>query len=149
MRVGRRHVLAGAAALAAAPRALVAAAPVAADPAVTAALRPVFGDRVALLALVTLVVPEVAENAASVQVTVGFAGPEPPKRLVLVAPGNPNPLAAEYRFGPRAARPEVTTRLRLAGSQSIVAGAEMADGTLWAASAAVAVTAGACVDVPE
>jgi len=89
-----------------------------------------------------------------VQVTVGIEGGgieggAVPRRIVLVAPGNPHPLATEIRFGPRAAKGEATLRLRLARSQTVVAGAELADGSLWAATADITVTSGACAETFE
>jgi sulfur-oxidizing protein SoxY len=150
--VDRRSVLTGAAALAAAGT--LGARPVRAQTAsagtvMAAALRPMFGDRPIKPGKVVLKLPVVAENGSSVQVSVGMDGPELPKRIVLMAPANPQPLATEIRFGPRAARADVTTRLRLARSQTIVAAAEMRDGSIWAASAEVTITSGACIELGE
>ena len=149
-RVNRRSVLTTAAALAAVGVAGVRSARAQVQPvSVAAVLRPVFGDKPVKPGKVVLKLPVVAENGSSVQVSVGMDGPEVPKRIVLMAPANPQPLATEIRFGPRAARADVTTRLRLARSQTIVAAAEMADGSLWAASADVTITSGACIELGE
>ena len=150
--VDRRSLLAAAAALTAAGALspAVALAQTASNATVMAvALRPVFGDKPIKPGKVQLKVPVVAENGSSVQVSVGMDGPEMPKRMVMVATANPQPLATEIRFGPRAARAEVTTRLRLARSQTIVAVAEMPDGTVWATSADVTITSGACIELGE
>jgi len=112
-------------------------------------LRPVFGDRPIGTGRVVLKLPVVAENGSSVQVGLGLEGTELPRRMVLMAPANPQPLAAEIRYGPRAARADVITRLRLARSQVIVAAAEMADGRIYATSAEVVITSGACVELGE
>ena len=51
--------------------------------------------------------------------------------------------AAEHRqflFGPQAGRAQVSTRIRLADSQKIVAIARLSDGTFWSASVDVVVT---------
>lgn len=150
--IARRDVLAGAAALTASalvpPQALAQGAAQAAN-AAAAALREAFGGRPVQLGKVRLAVPVLAENGNSVQMTVGIEGGAVPKRIVLVAPGNPHPAAAEIRFGPRSASGEATLRLRLARSQTVVAGAELADGTLWAATAEVTVTSGACAETFE
>ncbi len=154
--IRRREVLVGAAALAAACRGLVS--PVAAQSASQAAaaeaakaeiLRALFGDRVPVPGNVQLKIPVIAENGGSVQVAVA-ADPAPggamARRIVLIAPGNPHALAAEIRFGPRAARAEAVIRLRLGRSQTVLAVAELPDGSLRSASADITVTLGACAE---
>lgn len=157
--LGRREVLAGAAALAAACGGL--ASPAAAQSTSQAAeaekaraetLRALFGGRVPVPGKVRLQVPVIAENGNSVQIAVA-ADPAPggatARRIVLIAPGNPNPLAAEIRFGPRAARAEVAMRLRFGRSQTVLAVAELPDGSLRSASADITVTLGACAETFE
>jgi sulfur-oxidizing protein SoxY len=112
------------------------------------ALRAVFGERKINAGKVFLKVPTVAENANSVQIAAGIPN-ETPKRLVLIAPANPFPLIAELRFGPRAAAAEAAIRVRLARTQTVVAAAELKDGSVWAATADVTVTSGACVEAGE
>lgn len=137
--ITRRAMLTGAVALATGP-AFAQAAP---DP----TLRAVFGDRRSRPGKVALKAPPIAESGNSVPVTVAVdEAPARVKRLVVVAPGNPFPLAAEYRFGPRAAKAVIATRLRLARSQTVTAVAELDDGSLWSASAEVTVTLGTCVE---
>jgi sulfur-oxidizing protein SoxY len=148
--IDRRSVLTAAAALAAAGAAGARRAVAQVQPvSVAAVLRPVFGDKPIKPGRVQLKLPVVAENGSSVQVSLGMEGAELPKRMVLMAPANPQPLATEIRFGPRAVRAEVTTRLRLARSQVIVAAAEMADGSVYATSAEVTITSGACIELGE
>ena len=50
-------------------------------------------------------------------------------------------------LGPRAGRATVSTRIRLADSQKIIAIAEMSDGSFWSDEAEVVVTLAACVEV--
>ena len=50
-------------------------------------------------------------------------------------------------LGPRAGRASVATRVRLADSQTIVAIAQMSDGSFWSANANVVVTLAACLEV--
>ena len=64
-------------------------------------------------------------------------------RIALFADANPSPGVAVFAFG-RLATPAASTRIRLAGSQNVVAVAELADGTFRKAARAVAVTAGGC-----
>jgi sulfur-oxidizing protein SoxY len=59
---------------------------------------------------------------------------------------NPQANVASFRFGPRAGRAVVQTRIRLADTQSVTAIAEMSDGSFWSASAHVVVTLAACLE---
>ena len=63
-----------------------------------------------------------------------------------VAEKNPRPVVARFSFGPRAGRAGVATRIRLAGSQRVVAIAEMSDGSFWTDLAEVTVTLAACIE---
>jgi sulfur-oxidizing protein SoxY len=49
-------------------------------------------------------------------------------------------------LGPRSGRAKISTRFRLADTQTIVAIAELSDGTFWSASADVIVTLQACLE---
>ena len=89
---------------------------------------------------VELEVPEIADNGGAVPVRVAAEGA---RRIALFADGNPSPGVAVFAFG-RLATPAASTRIRLAGSQNVVAVAELADGTFRKAARAVAVTAGGC-----
>ena len=59
---------------------------------------------------------------------------------------NPQPDVASFHLGPRAGRATVSTRIRLADTQTVVAIAELSDGSFWSASAAVVVTLAACLE---
>jgi sulfur-oxidizing protein SoxY len=138
--VDRRSVLVGSAALLAAGPALAQA------PAVPI-FREVFGDRTAKAGKIAMQLSPIAENGNSVPISLTVdEAPGQVRRIVLLATGNPFPLAAEYRFGPRAAKPEISTRIRLARSQLVTAVAELADGSLWSTSVDITVTAGACAE---
>ncbi len=90
---------------------------------------------------VTLTAPEIAENGNAVPITVDAPGAS---AIVIFAAGNPLPLIATFNFGPMAASREVSTRIRLAGTQDVVAIARMADGTYARAAKTVQVTIGGC-----
>jgi sulfur-oxidizing protein SoxY len=64
----------------------------------------------------------------------------------LLSEKNPRPVIAAFHFTPRSGRAEVTTRIRLNGSQHIMALARMADGSYWSDTAEVISTATACID---
>ena len=53
---------------------------------------------------------------------------------------------ANFYLGPRAGRAQISTRVRLGGSQKVLAVAALSDGTFWSASAEVVVTLSACYD---
>ena len=50
---------------------------------------------------------------------------------------NPQPNVITVRFGPRAGKAHVSTRIRLADTQKVIAIAEMSDGTFWSDSVEV------------
>ena len=67
-------------------------------------------------------------------------------RLIGVAPLNPEGYIVDYMMGPRGGKGEVSTRVRIAKSQTVYAVAMMSDGTRWGTSVELQVTFGACVD---
>jgi sulfur-oxidizing protein SoxY len=63
---------------------------------------------------------------------------------MVLAAGNPNPDVATFKFGPLAGSHEASTRIRLAGTQDVVAIAKMPDGTFARVAQEVKVTIGGC-----
>ena len=59
---------------------------------------------------------------------------------------NPQPDIISVHLTPRSGKAAFSTRIRLADSQSVVAIAELSDGTLWSDSADVIVTIAACLE---
>ena len=90
---------------------------------------------------ITLTAPEIAENGNTVPVEVDAPGAV---AIMLLATGNPEPAVATFTFGPAAGAQRASTRIRLAGTQDVVALARMADGSVTQAKAAVKVTIGGC-----
>ena len=90
---------------------------------------------------ITLVAPEIAENGNTVPIEVDAPGAE---AIVILAAGNPTPAVATVNFGPLAASQSAATRIRLAGTQDVIAIARMPDGSFVQASAEVKVTIGGC-----
>ena len=88
-----------------------------------------------------LTAPEIAENGNTVPIAVSAPGAV---SVMLLAAGNPEPGVATFNFGPLAAAQSASTRIRLAGTQDVVAIAKMADGSFARASATVKVTIGGC-----
>ena len=89
---------------------------------------------------VVLEVPEIADNGGAVPVRVAAEGA---RRIALFADGNPSPEVVVFAFG-SLATPAASTRIRLAGSQNVIAVAELADGTFRKTTRAIVVTAGGC-----
>lgn len=90
---------------------------------------------------VTLTAPEIAENGNTVPVSVSAEGAE---AILLLAAGNPTPDVATFKFGELSGSQSASTRIRLAGTQDVVAVAKMAGGTFARASSTVKVTIGGC-----
>lgn len=89
----------------------------------------------------TLTTPEIAENGNTVPISVDAPGAT---AIMVLAAGNPTPPVATFNFGPLAAAQSASTRVRLAGTQDVVAIAKMADGSFVRASNTVKVTIGGC-----
>lgn len=90
---------------------------------------------------IELTAPEIAENGNTVPVAVSAPGAV---SIMLIAAGNPNPDVCTFNFGPLAGAQSGSTRIRLAGTQSVIAVAKMADGSFVQTSSVVKVTIGGC-----
>lgn len=90
---------------------------------------------------ISMTAPEIAENGNTVPVSVDAPGAT---AIVIFATGNPTPGVATFNFGPLSGSQSASTRIRLAGTQDVVAIAKMADGSFVKASATVKVTIGGC-----
>ena len=99
---------------------------------------------------VKLDMPLLADNGNSVSMSVSVESPmteaDHVRAIHLISERNPEARMASFHLGPRAGSAEITSRVRLAGSQRVVALAEMSDGSFWMGSANVVVTLSACVD---
>lgn len=118
--------------------------------AVQEAIRQRIGTREPQPGGVTLRLPKIAETGNSVPLTVTVDSPMTPEdhvlRLRVFVEGNPEPVAATYHLGQRAGKAEISTRIRLARSQTVLALAEMSDGSVRSGTASIVVTLGACVE---
>ena len=92
--------------------------------------------------------PENVENGAYVPVALSVASPMTPedhvKSLHLLSTLNPHATVATFRFTPLSGKARVTSRMRLAKSQDVVAVAELSDGTFLIGTRTVAVKIGGC-----
>ena len=97
---------------------------------------------------VQLEISPLVENGNTVPVTVSVPDAEAVsvRRLALFTERNPQPEVAVFTLGLLAGRARVATRMRLATSQTVVALAQMADGSVWQRRVDVVVTLAACVE---
>jgi sulfur-oxidizing protein SoxY len=66
--------------------------------------------------------------------------------ITLLSGRNPRPVMAKFHLGPASGRAQVATRVRLAGTQRVLAVARFSDGSWWSGEAEVEVTESACLD---
>lgn len=112
-------------------------------------VRQLSGDAPLRQGRIKLELPRIAENGHSVAAgVVDLAPGEAPRieDLFLLSEKNPRPQIVHFHFGPRAGPATVSTRIRLAGSQRIVALARCADDSWWYDQAEVSVAEGACYE---
>jgi len=125
--------------------------PAEATPAMLAsAIRNVVGAAVVKTGKVKLDIPPLVENGNTVPMTVSVTSPmtsnDYVKSIHVFNEKNPQPNVGNFYLGPRAGRAQVSTRIRLADSQKIVAIAQLSDGSFWQTSIDVVVTLAACTD---
>ena len=125
--------------------------PVEATPAMLAtAIRNVVGAAVVRIGKVKLDVPPLVENGNTVPMTVSVSSPmtadDHVKSIHVFNEKNPQPNIGNFYLGPRAGRAQISTRIRLADSQKIVAIAQLSDGSFWSTSVDVIVTLAACTE---
>jgi sulfur-oxidizing protein SoxY len=153
-RHSRRAVLAGAGAAGAAGAfgvPLLTVRPAAATPdKMKAAIKEVVGEAPVKKGRVTLDIPPLVENGNTVAMTVTVESPMTPADHVKVVhvfnEKNPQPNVIDAHFGPRAGRAAFSSRIRLADTQTLVAIAEMSDGSFWSDQVDVIVTLAACLE---
>jgi sulfur-oxidizing protein SoxY len=144
----RKVLLAG---IASAGAALIRIAPASATPeTMRRAIRQVVGEAPVRKGKVTIDVPALVENGNSVTLTIdvdsAMTAKDYVKAIHVFNEKTPQPNVISAHLGPRSGRPRITTRFRLADTQSVTAIAEMSDGSFWSASADVIVTLQACLE---
>lgn len=114
----------------------------------SAAVRSAFGTTPITPGRVTIEVPPLAENGLVVPVTLRVESAMTPEdhvtRIDLFAPRNNLAEVAEFHLGPRNGIAKVSTRIRMAVSQDLLAIARMHDGSLWSGAARVEVVSSGC-----
>jgi sulfur-oxidizing protein SoxY len=99
---------------------------------------------------VALDIAELVDNGNTVPVTVSVVSPmtaaDHVVALALFNERNPQRDVITMRLGPRSGRARVSTRIRLATTQKLVAVARMNDGSCWSRTVEVIVTLAACIE---
>jgi sulfur-oxidizing protein SoxY len=116
----------------------------------TTAIRNVVGEAAVRTGKVKLEIPPLVENGNTVPMIVSVESPMTAenhvKSIHVFNEKNPQANIGNFHLGPYAGRAQVSTRIRLADSQKVVAIARMSDDTFWSASADIVVTLAACTE---
>ena len=114
------------------------------------AIRNVTGGAPVKTGKIKLDMPPLVENGNTVPMTVSVASPMAPEDFVksihVFNEKNPQPNIGNFHLGPNSGRAQVSTRIRLADSQKVVAIARLSDGSFWSVSIDVVVTLAACTE---
>ena len=99
---------------------------------------------------VKLDVPPLVENGNAVPITVSVDSPMTPEAhvtgIAVFNDRNPQRDVVRFTLTPRSGRAQVSTRIRLATSQQLVAVARLSDGSYWSDAVDVLVTLAACLE---
>jgi sulfur-oxidizing protein SoxY len=118
--------------------------------ALDAALRKVVGDAPVRRGRVKLDLPPLIDNGNSVPLAVAVESPmtaaDHVRAIHVFTEKNPQPNVVSAQLGPRAGRARLATRIRLADTGTVIAIAQMSDGSFWSDSAEVVVTLSACLE---
>ena len=99
---------------------------------------------------VEIELPQIAENGNSVPMSVRVASPmtlaDHVDAIHIIAERNPRPLVATFHLGPYSGRGEISTRVRLAGTQTVRVLVALNDNRFRIAEMSVLVTSAACLD---
>jgi len=114
------------------------------------AVRKVVGDAPVRPGRVKLDVPPLIDNGNAVPLSVAVESPmtqaDHVKAIHVFTERNPLPNVLSAYFGPRSGRARIATRVRLADTQTVLAIAQLSDGSYWSDSAHVVVTLSACLE---
>ena len=115
-----------------------------------AAIRRVVGEARVLPGKIKLDLPPLVENGNTVAMAVSVESPMTAKDHVraihVFSEKNPQPNVISVKLGPRAGKAEISTRVRLADTQTVIAICELSDGSFWSDKVDVIITLGACLE---
>jgi len=114
-----------------------------------APLQALVGDRTPLNEGLQLNLPALSDDGASVPVTLiaDLSVPEDVRlsSLHLFASDNPSPEVADFYLPANSGMAEISTRIRLNGSQTLYAAAQTSDGRIWVAGKDIRITVSGCL----
>ena len=114
------------------------------------AVRRIIGPAQVRQGRVKLDVPPLIDNGNSIPLSVTVESPmtaaDHVKAIHVFAERNPLPNILTAHFTPRSGRARVATRVRLADTGTVLAIAQMSDGSFWSDSTHVVVTLSACLE---
>lgn len=146
--VTRRQVAGGMVAIALVP--LAPGPRAAAGDQLSTALETVTGGAPVTEGRVKLEVSSLAENGFSVPLTVSVDSPmtaeDHVRAIHILSEKNPVAEVVKFNLSPRMGHAKVSTSIRMADTQRVMAVAEMSDGSYWSGESHVIVTLSACID---
>lgn len=99
---------------------------------------------------VRLDIAELVDNGNVVPITITVDSPMTAsnhvRAIAIFNEKNPQRDVARFTLGPRYGKPAISTRIRLATTQKLVAVAQMSDGSFWSHTVDVIVTLAACIE---
>lgn len=99
---------------------------------------------------ITLDIAPLVENGNAVPITLRVASPmtavDHVREIAVFSERNPLRDVVRFTFSPASGRAEVSTRIRLATTQHLVALARLSDGSVWQHTLEVIVTLAACIE---
>ncbi len=114
------------------------------------AIRKVTGGAPLRTGRVKLDLPPLVDNGNTVPVAVAVESPMTPadhvRAIYVFTEKNPQPNVIAAHLGPRSGRAQIATRARIADTGSVIAIAQMSDGSFWSDRVNVVVTLSACLE---
>ncbi|UWU94936.1 SoxY-related AACIE arm protein [Bradyrhizobium sp. CB1015] len=114
------------------------------------AIRNVVGEAQLRSGRIKLDIPPLVENGNTVPMTVSVTSPmtadDYVRSIHVFNEKNPQPNIGNFYFSPSSGRAQVSTRIRLADTQKVVAIARLSDDTFWQVAAEIVVTLAACTE---
>jgi len=113
-----------------------------------ALVKKILGDAKPVEGKLVIDMAEIAENGNTVPIALSVESPMTDKDYVkaiyVISTANPRPEVATFRFTPASGAAKAESRMRLIGTQDVIAIAELSDGKFLMAKRAVKVTVGGC-----
>lgn len=106
------------------------------------------GGRDAGEGVLKLTTPDIAQNSNSVPISVLAESPmtsdDYVDSVMILAEDNPVPEVVTFRFSPLSGEASVSTRIRLAKTQNVIAVARLSNGSVYKTTSKVTISTGAC-----